>query len=167
MSKENTTLSAAADLAHFSHFSSLFTDLSSTPVENIRQITTFYAKQTQFYVFLAWKRRFHEKTNPIQTQFKANLTQNKPNLTQNKPNSNPILSAVGKFQKKAGVYPRCSLTCFSVGGVDRNLAMILIMLLADFTILKGANFYTIRGIYCLQLPITNKTLIRNFQYGYN
>ena len=32
----------------------------------------------------------HEKTNPIQTQFKANLTQNKPNLSQNKANSNPI-----------------------------------------------------------------------------
>ncbi|MBC8471063.1 MAG: hypothetical protein H8D56_16450 [Planctomycetes bacterium] len=38
----------------------------------------------------------HQKTKPIQTQFKANkaknkanLSQNKPNLSQNKPNSNP------------------------------------------------------------------------------
>ena len=49
-----------------------------------------YAKQTQFYAFFAPNRRFHEKTNPIQTQFKANLTQNKPNFSQNKANSNPI-----------------------------------------------------------------------------
>ena len=32
----------------------------------------------------------HEKTNPIQSQFKPNLTQNKPNLTQFKPKTNPI-----------------------------------------------------------------------------
>ena len=31
-----------------------------------------------------------QKTKPIQTQFKANLSQNKPNLSQNKANSNPI-----------------------------------------------------------------------------
>jgi len=35
-------------LAHFRHFSSLLTNLRSTPVENVRQITPFYAKQTQF-----------------------------------------------------------------------------------------------------------------------
>ena len=65
--------------------------LRSTVVDNIRQIHPFYAKQTQFYAFFVRKCRFHEKTNPIQTQFKANKAKNKPNLTQNKPNSNPIL----------------------------------------------------------------------------
>ena len=40
----------------------------STTVENSLQITPFYAKQTQFYAIFARKRRFHEKTNPIQTQ---------------------------------------------------------------------------------------------------
>ena len=79
----------------FAIFSTLFTDLRSTPVENVRQIHLFYAKQSQFYSFFAQKRRFQEKTNPIQTQFKPNLTQNKPNLTQFKPNSNPIL---GQYQ---------------------------------------------------------------------
>jgi len=70
-------------LAHFRHFSSLYTNFPSTTVENIRQITPFYAKQTQFCAFLARKRRFHGKTNPIQTQFKANKANNKANLTQN------------------------------------------------------------------------------------
>ena len=37
----------------------------STPVENIRQITPYLKKQTQFSPFLAQKRRFHKK----QTQF--------------------------------------------------------------------------------------------------
>ena len=70
----------------------------STTVENSLQIAPFYAKQSQFYAFFAPKRRFHEKTNPIQTQYKANLTQNKANLSQFKANlsqfkakTNPIL----------------------------------------------------------------------------
>jgi len=56
MSIENPTLSAAADLAHFRHFirrggfSSLFTNLPSTTVENPLQITPFYAKQSQSQV---------------------------------------------------------------------------------------------------------------------
>ena len=41
-----------------------------------------YAKQSQFYAFFVQIHRFHEKTNPIQSQFKPNLTQNKPNLSQ-------------------------------------------------------------------------------------
>jgi len=32
-------------------------------------ITTFYAKQTQFYAVFSPKQLFREKTNPIQTQF--------------------------------------------------------------------------------------------------
>ncbi len=35
-------------LAHFRHFSSLFTNLPSTSVENPQQINPFYSKQTQF-----------------------------------------------------------------------------------------------------------------------
>jgi hypothetical protein len=60
----------------------------STPVENVRQITPFYAKQTQF-----WKRQNghkHLRNNEIrkngqlviqtkQSQFKANKAKNKPN----------------------------------------------------------------------------------------
>jgi hypothetical protein len=42
MSIENPTL------AHFRHFSSLFTNLPSTFVENSLQINSFYAKQSQF-----------------------------------------------------------------------------------------------------------------------
>jgi len=57
-------------LAHFRHFSSLYTNFPSTTVENIRQITPFYAKQTQFSAFFTRKRRFHQKTKPIQTQLK-------------------------------------------------------------------------------------------------
>jgi len=101
MSINYPTLSAAADLAHFRHFSSLLTNFPSTTVENSLQITPFYAKQTQFYAFFARKRRFHEKTNPIQTQlkpiqsqFNPIQTQFKPNLTQNKANSNPTCRGV-------------------------------------------------------------------------
>jgi hypothetical protein len=41
MSIENLTLSAAADLAHFRHFSSFFTKVLSTLVENPLQIDLF------------------------------------------------------------------------------------------------------------------------------
>jgi hypothetical protein len=79
-------------LAHFRHFSSLYTNFPSTTVENVRQITPFYAKQSQFCAFFARKRRFHQKTNPIQTQLKPIQTQFKPNKAKNKPNSNPIFA---------------------------------------------------------------------------
>ncbi|MCP4610742.1 MAG: hypothetical protein GY845_18700 [Planctomycetes bacterium] len=64
----------------------LYANFLSTIVENSLQISPFYAKQSQFFAFFARKRRFNEKTNPIQTQFKANKAKNKPNLTQNKAN---------------------------------------------------------------------------------
>jgi hypothetical protein len=76
-------------LAHFRHFSSLYAHFPSTPVENVRQITPFYAKQSQFYAFFARKRRFHEKTNPIQTQLKPIQSQFNPKQTQFKPISKP------------------------------------------------------------------------------
>ena len=68
----------------------LYAVLRSTTVENSLQITPFYAKQSQFYAFFARKCRFHQKTNPIQTQLKPIQTQFKANKAKNKPNSNPI-----------------------------------------------------------------------------
>ncbi|MCP4614267.1 MAG: hypothetical protein GY845_36745 [Planctomycetes bacterium] len=68
-------------LTHFRHFSPLFTNLRSTPVENIRQITPYLKKQTQFQKCKMMQVQYiqgimkniaasgHEKTNPI----KANL----------------------------------------------------------------------------------------------
>jgi hypothetical protein len=98
----------------------------STPVENVRQITSFYAKQTQFYAFFARKRRFHEKTKPIQTQLKPKQSQFNPIQSQFNPKQTQFKANQTQFKpiseaKNAGVYPRCELTCFSVGGVDRNL----------------------------------------------
>jgi hypothetical protein len=104
MSIENPTLSAAADLAHFRHFSSLFTHFPSTTVENSLQINPFYAKQTQFQkwqkninTYLAMRygnldtlmgvktKPKQTQLKPIQTQFKPNKAKNKPNQTQSKP----------------------------------------------------------------------------------
>jgi len=87
-------------LAHFRHFSSLFTHFPSTTVENSLQINPFYAKQTQFYAFFARKRRFHEKTNPIQSQFKPNLSQYKANLSQFKAKTNPISTLAIEVENK-------------------------------------------------------------------
>ncbi|MCP4609473.1 MAG: hypothetical protein GY845_12235 [Planctomycetes bacterium] len=54
--------------------------IPSTTVENIRQIPPYLKKQTQFYAIFTPKRRFNEKTNPIQTQFKPKQSQNKANI---------------------------------------------------------------------------------------
>ncbi|MBW7990742.1 MAG: hypothetical protein FVQ84_12110 [Planctomycetes bacterium] len=88
MSNENP------NLAHFRYFSSLLTNFRSTTVENSLQITPFYAKQTQFYAFFICKRLFHQKTNPIQTQFNPIQTQFKPKQTQYKANSKPMPPAI-------------------------------------------------------------------------
>ena len=58
-----------------------------------------YAKQSQFCAFFTRKSRFYEKTNPIQTQFKANKAKNKPNKAKFKPNSKPITSLAHKRTK--------------------------------------------------------------------
>ena len=100
MSIENPTL------AHFRHFSSLFTKLPSTTVENSLQITPFYAKQSQFQKRQNEHNFRHDKilrdfmpltgpknkpnSKPIQTQFNPKQSQLKPIQTQNKPNSKPI-----------------------------------------------------------------------------
>jgi hypothetical protein len=100
MSINYPTLSAAADLAHFRHSTRypLYAKCS-TFVENIRQITPFYAKQTQLYAFFARKCQFHEKTNPIQTQFKPNLSQLKPKQTQSKPIQTQFQSRKAKNER--------------------------------------------------------------------
>ncbi len=78
----------------------------STTVENVRQITPFYAKQTQFYVLLARKRRFHQKTNPIQTQLKPKQTQLKPKQTQFKPNFFRQKNDCNRFQHAYKLWPK-------------------------------------------------------------
>ncbi len=91
MSIENPTLALVgaepAAARHFRHFirrggfSSLFTNLSSTSVENPLQISSFYAKQTQF-----------PKSQMNVNLYNTRDYENKPNWTlgENKPNSNPI-----------------------------------------------------------------------------
>jgi hypothetical protein len=110
MSIHNPTLSAAADLAHFRHFSSLFTHFPSTTVENVRQITPFYAKQTQFQK--ESNQRKHLCNNEIrkfkhlagvqkQTQFKANKAKNKPNSNPIKAKTNPIQTQTNPIVQNA------------------------------------------------------------------
>ncbi|MCP4610241.1 MAG: hypothetical protein GY845_16145 [Planctomycetes bacterium] len=77
-------------LAHFSHFSSLYTELSSTPVENIRQITPYLKKQTQFPPFFARKTPISRKNKPNSNPIKANFGPKSRVSKPNKPNSNPI-----------------------------------------------------------------------------
>ena len=67
-------------------------------------------------IYKDFANRSHEKTNPIQTQFK-------PKQTQYKANSNPISE-------------RAKLNAFAW---IKSLVIILEMLLADSTTLKGAN----------------------------
>jgi hypothetical protein len=76
---------------HIGNHSSLIDNQSkrrSTPVKNVRQITPFYAKQTQFW---KWQNEHkHLRNNDIrkngqlviqtkQSQFKPNKAKNKPN----------------------------------------------------------------------------------------
>jgi hypothetical protein len=166
-------------LAHFRHFSSLLTNLRSTTVENIRQITPFYAKQSQFYAFFARKRRFHKKTNPIQTQFKPNKAKNKPNLSQFlsqfKPNSNPILSSVAYGEggskpisngRTAWLYPACAskrLTESCNGEkAKRNVFSSFYFLPEDVKLRQLLSafrtFYRFNGIYGYFLRMSKRKL---------
>jgi len=101
------TLSAAADLAHFRHFSSLFTVSRSTFVEIALQIHSILTNKPNFMRFSPENddlTKNKPKTNPIQTQFPE-----RPKLMQsvyikrikrkmriwakkNKPKTNPIQS---------------------------------------------------------------------------
>ncbi len=78
MSIENPTL------VHFRHFSSLFTNLPSTTVENSLQINPFYAKRTQF------PKSQMNVTSLITVDYENisnwTLGENKPNSNPNKPN---------------------------------------------------------------------------------
>jgi hypothetical protein len=113
---------------HIGNHSSLIDNQSkrrSTPVENVRQITPLYAKQTQFRKWQNEHKHFHNNEickfehwlKPKQTQFKPNKAKNKANQSQ--------------FVERPKMNPFAWL---------RSLTIVLIMLLADLTTLKGANF---------------------------
>jgi len=118
MSIQNPTLSAAADLAHFSRFrhlrhfrhfirrggfSPLYTNFRSTIVEIALQISSILTNKpnfrndkmnitldmTTYYKILSrWK---GQKTKPIQTQLKPIQSQFNPKQTQFKPNNQSSL----------------------------------------------------------------------------
>ena len=75
-----------ARFRYYRHFNSLFTHFPSTNVENIRQITPFYAKQTQFQ---KCKMNITTTTTMIYVILSHWLRR------KNKPNSKPIT----KYQK--------------------------------------------------------------------
>jgi len=60
-----------------SSLASLSGEASSTPVENVRQIRLFLQNKPNFPPFFTQKQRFHQKTNPIQTQYKPNVQEAK------------------------------------------------------------------------------------------
>jgi hypothetical protein len=112
--------------------------ICSTTVENSLQITPFYAKQTQSQVRQNQHKIFINNEIRVngqlviqtkQTQFKANKAKNKPNSNPIKANSNPIQS---QFNERAK---------FNAFAWIWSLTIVLIMLLADFTTLKGAQFH--------------------------
>ncbi len=100
MSIENPTLAHFIRRGGFRHFipkgfSSLFTNLPSTSVENPLQINPFYAKQTQF-------QKKSNDVNPYNTtdyERKRNWT-----LGENKPNSNPIKPNLQKAKMNVNLY---------------------------------------------------------------
>ncbi len=83
MSIENPTL------AHFRHFSSLFTKFPSTLVENPLQISSFMQNKPNF-----------QKSQMNLSIFSAKDYENKHDWTigQSKPNSNPIKANLSQFQ---------------------------------------------------------------------
>jgi hypothetical protein len=72
----------------------------STPVENVRQINPFYAKQSQFDGGSnEHKLRYQKQLQDIIPLAQAKKqSQFKPNLSQNKPNSNPIKANLPPFK---------------------------------------------------------------------
>ena len=61
----------------------------STPVDNVRQIHLKMQNKPNFSSFFSRKRPFNKKTNPIQTQYKANISSLSMVNYENKANSNP------------------------------------------------------------------------------
>ncbi len=100
MSINYPTLSAAADLAHFRHFSSLFTYLPSTSVENVRQISPFYAKQTQLTNCPNRLKLFYnnELCKYYQSDESQKQTQSKPIKAKTKPIQTQLLQRAKLMQ---------------------------------------------------------------------
>ena len=106
---------------HIGNHSSLIHNQSkrrSTPVENVRQITPFYAKQTQFQKCQNEHKHFHnneicrfERLAGVQkqTQFKANKAKNKPNSNPIKAKTKPIQTQF-LDEKNAAEFDSCSLS---------------------------------------------------------
>jgi len=104
------------------------TQIHSTGVENIRQISFFMQNKPNFPHFSTENKDFTKK----QTQFKAKQSQfwpknqgGKAKQTQFKATSNPILN------------PRCELTCFPVGGKP---SLTYPAVYRKFTIKKLSNY---------------------------
>ncbi len=75
------------------------------------------------------------RLSPENADFTKKQTQFKPNLTQNKPNSKPIKPKTKPIQTQFVERPKMNPFAWI-----RSLTIVLIILLADFTTLKGANF---------------------------
>jgi hypothetical protein len=67
----------------------------------------------------------------------------------NKAKTNPIQTQFHERSKMLEFTLDVSSLAFLSGAWIRNLTIVLIMLLAEFTTLKGANFYIIDRVYCL------------------
>jgi len=93
MSLDNPTL------AHFRHFSSLFTNLPSTSVENPLQIAYFLCKTNPILSAVGGLQMNVNPYNTSDYENKSNWT-----LGQNKPNSNPILERMNVNFCAAGYY---------------------------------------------------------------
>jgi len=122
-----TNIEAQRKSRLFGNHSSLIDNQSkkrSTPVENVRQINPFYAKQTQFYAFFTGKRRFHQKTNPIQTQFNPIQSQFKPNFKPQITVSCLLFSDAAQILVKC-IYSGCTKTPSKTDGNDIDIYTML------------------------------------------
>jgi hypothetical protein len=82
---------------HFYHFSSLLTNLLSTLVENVRQISSFYAKQSQCQVRPNY-RKLHDN-NEIRKNGHLVIQTNKAKTNPIKAKTKPIQTQLPKGQK--------------------------------------------------------------------
>ncbi|HIJ52262.1 MAG TPA: hypothetical protein HPP66_03795 [Planctomycetes bacterium] len=101
MNNELLTSIENPTLAHFRHFSSLFTNFSSTFVESALQISPFMQNKPNFQKvklnvsrvstkdYEKWTPGERGKNKPNSNPIKPNQTQLKPIKCQNKPNTNP------------------------------------------------------------------------------
>ncbi|HIJ53199.1 MAG TPA: hypothetical protein HPP66_08605 [Planctomycetes bacterium] len=105
-------------LAHFRHFSSLFTNFSSTTVESALQIAHFMQNKPNFQKakmnvsrvstknYAKWtlgqRGKNKPNSNPIQTQTNPIKTNKMPKQTQFKPKTNPIKPNFKRYLAKMG-----------------------------------------------------------------